>query len=279
MWKRMVIVIAMLATLPLTAFAAGQAEPPASAPPKDGLIRVLIVTGGHPFKRDAFFAMFKGVPDISYKEVVHPGAQAWLDPKKSGEYDVMVWFDMWWKEFPEVAKQNLLNLLKQGKPLVILHHALNTYKDWPEADKIIGAEYYFNERNGHPVSNYTHNVKMKVQIVNPDHPITRGMQDFEIQDETYNLVEVFPNVKPLVKTEHPASMKIIGWTHTYGKSPVVFIQPGHGPKVFGNPNYRKLIMQSIRWAAGRLEPKRAACTTQSAETNIDSRRAQTKPSQ
>lgn len=277
MWKQWVITIAILAWMPITILAAEPAKSSATAPAANHPIRVLLVTGGHPFKRDAFFAMFNGVPDIRYKEVTHPTAQAEFNPEKSSEYDVMVLFDMWWKEFPEVAKQNLLKLLRQGKPLVILHHALNTYKDWREFDKIVGAEYYLKERDGHPESNFTMQVKFKVEIVDPDHPITKGMKDFEILDETYGLVDVFQNVKPLLKTAHPKSMKTIGWTHNYENSPIVFIQPGHGPTIFKNPNYRKLVMRSIRWAAGRLGADPAVSASRPTIINQDPRSTQTQP--
>jgi len=252
---------------------------PASVPARATPIRVLVLTGGHPFEQDPFFAMFKGHSDISYKEVVQPEAQEWFDPKKAGEYDVMVWFDMWWGDVPDSTKDNLLGLLKKGKPLVVLHHALNTYKDWPEADKIIGAEYYFNERDGHPESNYTIGARFKVEIVDPKHPITFGMKDFEVVDETYGLVEVSPDVKPLLKTDHPTSSKLIGWTHTYGRSPVVFIQPGHGPEIYSHPSYRELVIRSIRWAADRATPGPASCTTKPAAADRDRESVHSQPAE
>jgi uncharacterized protein len=36
---------------------------------------------------------------------------------------------------------------------------------------------------------------------------------------------------------------------TAGASPVAYLQPGHGPTAFGNPNYRRLVANAIRWAA------------------------------
>ncbi len=279
MWKLAIILMAIPAATSSAAFAAGPAGAPASSPAKGEPIRVLIVTGGHPFEHDPFFAMFKGLADISYREVVQPEAQKWFDPKKAGQYDVMVWFDMWWGDVPDSTKENLLSLLKKGKPLVVLHHALNTYKDWPEADQIIGGEYYFNQRDGHPESNYTIGARFKVEIVDPMHPITFGMKDFEVVDETYGLVEVSPDVKPLLKTDHPTSSKLIGWTHAYGRSPVVFIQPGHGPEIYRHPSYRELVIRSIRWAAGRLTSDPASRTTKPAAADRDRESAHSQPAE
>ena len=47
----------------------------------------------------------------------------------------------------------------------------------------------------------------------------------------------------------PTSGKTVGWAHSYGRSRVVYIQPGHGPDIFAHPSYRKLMTQAIRWAA------------------------------
>jgi type 1 glutamine amidotransferase len=52
-------------------------------------------------------------------------------------------------------------------------------------------------------------------------------------------------------TDHPTSGKVIAWAHRYKNSPVVYIQLGHGPEAYNNPNYRTLVARSIHWVAGR----------------------------
>jgi len=242
-----VLIIGMTALAALPAEGKGGPAPP----PRKNKIRVLIVTGGHNFERDAFFALFKGHPDITYREVVQPDAQAWFSPEKASEYDVLVWYDMYQDIF-ERARKDLAALLNKGKPLVALHHCLAGYQNWPEARKIIGGKYYIKPQDGNRKSTYRHDVKFKVTIADPRHPITRFMKNFEIHDEVYNHFEVLSGVKPLLTTDHPESGKVIGWTHTYGKSPVVYIELGHGPEAYGNPHYRRLVVQAIRWAAGQL---------------------------
>ena len=34
-----------------------------------------------------------------------------------------------------------------------------------------------------------------------------------------------------------------------GTSPVAYLQPGHGPTAYANPNFRRLLANAIRWAA------------------------------
>jgi hypothetical protein len=39
---------------------------------------------------------------------------------------------------------------------------------------------------------------------------------------------------------------------TYDKAKVCYLQLGHGPQAFSDPNYQRLVAQAIRWTAGRL---------------------------
>ncbi len=246
----------LLPLLSLAVFCLGLCPAPASAAGEQGKLRVVVITGGHGFNRNEFFKIFQGHDDIEYREVVQPKANDLYTPEARKTYDVIVMYDMWQKITAE-QKKNLIARLNEGLPLVVLHHAIASYQDWPEYEKIIGARYYLQPTmvrgKLHPRSTYQHDVRFTVKIADPNHPITRGMADFEIVDETYNLFDVADDVHPLLTVEHEKSGKIIGWTHHYGNSRIVYIQLGHGPSAFGNENYRRLVAQAIRWVAGRLD--------------------------
>lgn len=226
----------------------GEAAP---APERKNKLRLLIITGGHEFEREEFFQVFSGHPDIVWKEVVQPESANWFAPDKADQYDAMLWYDMY-SNISEEQKRNLVALLEKGKPLVVMHHALADYQGWPEGLKIIGGRYYISPQGDEPHSTFRHDVDFKVHIVDPKHPITRFMKDFDIHDETYNHFQVLPEMKPLLTTDHPTSGKVIAWTHRYGKSPVCYIELGHDSKAYQNPNFRRLTIQAIRWVAGRL---------------------------
>src|SRR3972149_2698007 len=118
------------------------------------------------------------------------------------------------------------------RPLLVLQHHIVPYCPWAEAEKIIGGKYLLEPRGDAPGSTFKHDQHIAVKIANPNHPITQFMSDFEIEDETYDKVPVSPEAKPLLTTDTPGSMSPLAWTHTYGKSPVVYIQLGHGPTAF-----------------------------------------------
>jgi len=217
-------------------------------------LRVLIVTGGHDFEREPFFEMFRGFEGVIWEEVQHPHAHARLTPAAGKDYDVIVLYDMW-QTISDESKQAFVKLLKQGKGLVALHHSLASYPTWEEYRNIIGGRWHTEKwlQNGkqYPPSTFQHDVQLKVQIVDKKHPVTRGLQDFDIRDETYGGFEVLPKVKPLLTTDAPTSGRVIAWAHTYGKSRVVYIQLGHDHYAYENPNYRRLVLQALHWVARR----------------------------
>lgn len=217
-------------------------------------VRVLIVTGGHDFEREPFFEMFKSFEGITFEEVQHPNAHARLTPEASRGYDVVVLYDMW-QPISEESQAAFVKLSRNGKGLVALHHSLASYQLWDEYRNIIGGRWYTEKwkQNGveRPPSTFQHDVQFKVHIVDSKHPVTRGIQDFNIRDETYGNFEVLPKVKPLLTTDEPTSNRVIAWAHTYGRSRVVYIQLGHDHYAYENPSYRRLVLQAIRWVAGR----------------------------
>jgi type 1 glutamine amidotransferase len=211
--------------------------------------RILIVTGGHDFDRESFFKMFDSFEGISYTELKHPEANLQLGQIDPKTYDAVVFYDMP-KTISETEKESYHKLLKLGKGLLFLHHALASYQDWDEFKTIIGGKYH-EEKDSPQSSTYQHDVTFQVMIKNQTHPVTKGVTDFEILDEVYGNTEVLPEVTPLLTTHHPKSSQVIGWAHKKDKSRIVYIQPGHDKNSWINPNYQQIIRQAIAYVSGK----------------------------
>ncbi len=219
-------------------------------------IRVLVVTGGHEFDR-SFFALFDRIEDVDYTHVAHPAAREELTPERSRGLDAVVLYDLYRSApFDERARADFVDLLERGIGLLVLHHALASHPTWPGYEEIVGGRYLLEPQRSRgsvvPASTYRHGVRFRVEIADRTHPITTGLDDFELEDEVYGGFQVAPGVRPLLLTAHPASGRVIGWARSYGSARVVFLQPGHGPGAYGNASYRRLIERSLRWVAGRL---------------------------
>ena len=215
-------------------------------------VRVLVVTGGHDFEAEPFLQVFKDNPRITFEAVAHPQAHARFKADATAKFDVLVLYDMW-SNIGDGAKADLVNLLKQGKGLVALHHCLASYPNWDEYAKIIGGKFHLQKRveNGveKPGSTYKHDVDFTVRIADKRHPVTRGLSDFTIHDETYGGFEVGPDSHTLLTTDEPTSSQVIGWAKTYAKARVVYLELGHDHQAYENPNFRRLVAQAIAWVA------------------------------
>lgn len=217
-------------------------------------LRLLIVHGGHEFETNQFLKIFQDNPDVTFEVVQHPTAQVRWQAEPAKAWDVLVLYDFW-QPISDPAKADLVARLKEGKGLVVLHHAIANYQAWPEYERIIGAKYYLEKQTVNGVekarSLWQHDVDIAVRIANSQHPVTQGMSDFTIHDETYNLFDVHPQVHALLTTDAPTSGKIIGWAKTYESARVIYLQLGHDHQAYENPSYRRLVANAIRWVGKR----------------------------
>jgi uncharacterized protein len=221
---------------------------------EDAKIKVLLITGGHGFEQEPFRKVFTDDRAIALTQATHGanGPTAY-DREDLLTYQVVVLYDMP-KEITAAQKARFLSLFDKGIGLVALHHALVSYQHWPEYEQIIGGRYPEADGKSGAVSEavgYQHDVEVPIVIVAKDHPITAGLRDFTIHDEIYWGFHVQPDVTPLLTTTHPRSGKPLAWTRTQGQSRVVYLQLGHDHLAYENPNYRQLVVRSIRWAAQR----------------------------
>ncbi len=220
-------------------------------------LRVVIVTGGHEFERDDFFAVFKSFSDVRWEERQQPKAnEIWTGDELRG-YDAVVLYDLW-QEITDGQKGGMVRWLKQeGKGLVALHHSIASYQNWDEYTRIIGARYFLAKGKApdgkeFARSQWHHDIRFTVRVLDKEHPVTKGLPErFEIVDETYKGFWVAPTVHKLLATDHELSEPYLAWTNRYGKAKIVYIQLGHGPTAFNNPNFRTLVHNAIRWVAER----------------------------
>jgi len=215
------------------------------------VIRLLIVTGNHAYNKETFNAMFESLgSSITYQVVEFPSAFDMFLSENRNKYDVLVFYHMWQK-ITEEQKIAFADCIRLGKPVVVLHHSICAFDDWPEYWNIIGGKYFhkltvFNGKEYQPCS-YIHDIHFRANIADSKDPVTKGVSDFDLFDETYKGYYVAPNVRKLITTTDTTSTPIIGWSKMYGKARIVTLQSGHDSPTFQNPAFRQLLKQSIEW--------------------------------
>jgi uncharacterized protein len=92
----------------------------------------------------------------------------------------------------------------------------------------------------------------KVEMVT-DHAITVGLDDFEIDDEYYN-VELIKEANPdvLVERSSVIGREPILLARTHGAGRVCYLSLGHDMRAWGNPGFKDLVSRAALWVAGNL---------------------------
>mgnify|MGYP001339963209 FL=1 len=255
---------------------------------KNDTKNLLVVTRGHPFERDNFFNMVDSL-GFNWSHIEHPAAQSFFKKENLKKFDAILFYDMPGLNFDEINdeskffinppqeyKDDFLERLSEGKGCIFLHHSIAGWPMWDEYSNIIGGRFLYKpgkiKGKKYPDSGYRHFVNYKVSSVS-EHPITKGISDFEIEDELY-LSHVFEeDINPLLKSnysfvrdnfysatnalngkmnsnegwEHPDGSNLVGWTKSYKKSAITYLQFGDGVKSYENKNVRMLLRRSIYW--------------------------------
>ncbi|MGB9604111.1 MAG: ThuA domain-containing protein, partial [Limisphaerales bacterium] len=145
----------------------------------------------------------------------------------------------------DTAKNNLVNFIKGGKGFVVSHLSSASFKEWDEFKKICG-RYWVMGKSGHgPRSVF------KAKITNADHPITKGMTDFDQDDELYAKLQGDAPITVLVTADSDWSKQTepLAFTVQYGQGRVFHHTFGHDGKAVNNPSVKKLIARGTEWAA------------------------------
>jgi len=109
----------------------------------------------------------------------------------------------------------------------------------------------------------------------PDHPITRGVKPFTIEDEWYYNIRFAPGMKgvtPILKAtppdstrgteaarKHPGREEIVAWAYERPDGGRSFgFDGGHFHRNWGDKNFRRLVVNAILWTAKVKVPEGGA---------------------
>ena len=100
----------------------------------------------------------------------------------------------------------------------------------------------------------------KVRVVNSNHPITQGIQEFIVNDEQHYVEYDKDRKYILLEAENVDNLNydkygpksIAGWAYDYGSGRVVFTSVGHTIHALWSPEYVKLQKRAARWLLKEL---------------------------
>lgn len=132
-----------------------------------------------------------------------------------------------------------------GGAALLYHNVTYIAAANPQFRQVLGAA-----TEGHPPLR-----PYKVQVVNPNHPITRGLSDFVVTDEQHYLVYDLPPEQLLLRSVNEDGLTFkelgtqceAGWAYDYGQGRVCYLAPGHTIPALWNPTYVQIQQNAVRW--------------------------------
>ncbi|HVR73039.1 MAG TPA: ThuA domain-containing protein [Planctomycetota bacterium] len=244
------------------AFWADLSPPPALGEDASPRVKLLIITGSHghdwkgtlPVMKD----LFANTGRFEVSVTVDPRKD--LTPENLARHDV---FLLHYKEtretpgrWPAEAENALLEAVRGGKGLVVLHYASSAFDEkdanWPEFEKLIGGGWRRSKGYGAHAPLY----QFRVELKDRDHPITRGLPAsfLHAKDELYHkllmlegnhvLAEALDNHEKGTGKKEP-----LVWVLSYGKGRVFHNALGHAADQMKGPGFQALLARGAEWAA------------------------------
>jgi type 1 glutamine amidotransferase len=155
-------------------------------------------------------------------------------------------------QFPTAQQEALAASVAAGKGLVGVHGA--NILGW-EGDGVDPADRPYFELLGNRYLSHGpghHEGRHTIEIVG-EHPITDGIEDFELFDEYYEFEFADDDVQVLAQRHRADGVVIpVLYVRTVGAGRVVYLALGHDMRSWGEPPVRELVRRALAWAAGAL---------------------------
>ncbi len=135
-------------------------------------------------------------------------------------------------------QQAIWDFVHNGGGFLALHNAQGLYPPDGLYYKLFGGDY-----GGHPEP-YVFTIRLE----NKNHPVTAGVEDFDIFDEQHMVKYYLDREHLLLRSisrdnkEAPA-----GWWREMGKGRFCYLAPGHTPDALNHPMMQRLIRNAARW--------------------------------
>ena len=158
------------------------------------------------------------------------------------------------------AKQmedNLIQFVKKGKGLVLLHGAIVMQNNSIDFSNMVGGSFDF-----HPPQQ-----KIHVKLVDPDHPLVSSFEPegFIHYDEPYFFKNAYfrYDFRPLLfmeldeikmKRERPTDkIKYVSWIKRHGRGRVFYSSPSHNAQSYDNSKLLQFLRNGLLYAAGFID--------------------------
>lgn len=139
------------------------------------------------------------------------------------------------------TRAGMLAWAAAGRPLLVSHVSSTSFPAVPEWESILGG-LWVRGTTFHPEYGPS-----RVEIVDHAHPITAGLDDFELLDERYTDLRLGDGVRVLAQHTLDGVAHPLLWTHGDGTACVVYDALGHDTASYDSAEHRELLGRAARW--------------------------------
>jgi putative heme-binding domain-containing protein len=224
-----------------------------STPPdEERPIRALILTG-HQHPAHDWKTTTKALQDVlgadPRMQVTVVEDPEFLAKKELAEYDVLL-LNYVNHERPGLtaqARNGLMEFVEGGRGLVVVHFANGAFTDWPDYRKL-ARRAWVDKVSGHDAYG-----KFIVGLAEKDHPITKGLSEYETTDELYYKQQGDLPVEVLLTARSKATghAEPMAFVSKQGKGAIFQTVLGHDADAIRNRGTAEVIRRGTAWAAGR----------------------------
>lgn len=150
---------------------------------------------------------------------------------------------------PDFVKEGIVGFLQGGGGLVVTHFAVANVQEWRDSIDLLGAMWVSGKSTHGPYHEF------RVDVVDEAHPIVEGVRPFTTTDELYFNLLTRPDWHVIMtaneeRAGHTVAEPMLA-THYAYNARCVYFALGHDVASTQPVGYRKVLVQSIEWAACR----------------------------
>lgn len=140
----------------------------------------------------------------------------------------------------------VVDFVERGGAFLNLHNSMGLYPAGGPYLNLVGGRYI-----GHgPLERF------RVEVVDPNHPITRGVQDFTVADEQHTPPYDMTKAHLLLQNRSDdGNIAAAGWAYEPGRGRLCHLANGHTREALLHPMVQRLMRNAVNWCLRREETR------------------------
>jgi type 1 glutamine amidotransferase len=201
--------------------------------------------------------------DHGFSVVIEESNEVYADAERMAGVDLIVQV-VTMSEISKEALAGLIAAVRSGTGMVGWHGGIaDSYRNSADYLQLIGGQFAHHasvappeQLKGEQEDNYEH-YTVNLTELGRSHPVTAGVDDFELTTEQYWVLSDEYNQVLATTTQakrewdawdRPVTFPAV-WTRQWGEGRIVVSTPGHRIEIVQDPSVRRIIEQGLLWAA------------------------------